>query len=86
MKFSFNKIRSTIIKKDKIDETEDSTYLEKIMEPIKEKPFALSSKNIMFTGMNELAGYYYFRTIIVGKFKLKTFKGAELIINCKNLK
>lgn len=84
MKFSLNNLRTAFNKNHENDESQDSTYLEKIMAPIEDKPFAISNKNIMFAGMNELAGYYYFRVVIVGKFKIKTFKGAEIIINCKN--
>jgi len=84
MKFSLNNIRTAFGKNRTNDESEDTIYLEKIMAPIEDKPFAISSRNIMFSGMNELAGYYYFRVVIVGKFKIKTFKGAEVIINCKN--
>ena len=84
MKFSLNNIRTAFNKNHASDESQDSIYLEKIMTPFEDKPFAVSNKNIMFAGMNELAGYYYFRVVVVGKFKIKTFKGAEIIINCKN--
>ena len=84
MKLSLNNLRTAFGKNRTNDESEDTIYLEKIMAPIEDKPFAISSRNIMFSGMNELAGYYYFRVVIVGKFKIKTFKGAEVIINCKN--
>ncbi len=84
MKFSLNNIRTAFNKNNGSDEIPDDTYLEKIMAPIEDKPFAMSHTNIMFAGMNELAGYYYFRVVIVGKFKVKTFKGAEINITCKN--
>lgn len=84
MKLSLNNLRTAFGKNDTNDKTEDSIYLEKIMTSIKDKPFAISSRNIMFAGMSELAGYYYFRVVLVGKFKINTFKGAQIIINCKN--
>tara|TARA_R110002073_G_scaffold187366_1_gene345991 strand:- start:10587 stop:11030 length:444 start_codon:yes stop_codon:yes gene_type:complete len=84
MKLSLNNLRTAFGKNDTNDKTEDSIYLEKIMTSIKDKPFAISSRNIMFAGMSELAGYYYFRLVLVGKFKINTFKGAQIIINCKN--
>ena len=84
MKFSLNTIRTAFNKNQGDEESQDAMYLETIMAPIEDKPFAVSNKNIMFAGMNELAGYYYFRVVIVGKFKLKTFKAAEITINCKN--
>jgi len=84
MKLSLNNLRTAFSKNDANNEPEDAIYLEKIMASIKDKPFAISSRNIMFAGMSELAGYYYFRTVLVGKFKINTFKGAQIIINCKN--
>ena len=84
MKFSLNNLRTAFSKNQGDGESQDAMYLEKIMDPIEDKPFAVSNTNIMFAGMNELAGYYYFRAVIVGKFKIKTFKGAEITINCKN--
>ena len=84
MKLSLNNLRTAFGKNDTNNKTEDAIYLEKIMTSIKDKPFAISSRNIMFAGMSELAGYYYFRLVLVGKFKINTFKGAQIIINCKN--
>ncbi|WP_347924983.1 hypothetical protein [Pontimicrobium sp. SW4] len=84
MKFSLNNIRTVFNKNNASSESQDTAYIEKIMASIKEKPFAVSNNNIMFAGMNELAGYYYFRAVIIGKFKIKTFKGAEIIIKCKS--
>jgi len=84
MKFSLNNIRSVFNKNNTSTESKDAAYLEKIMAPIEDKPFAISNNYIMLAGMNELAGYYYFRAVVVGKFKIKTFKGAEIVIKCKN--
>ena len=85
MKFSLN-IRTPFNKNKANEASQDAVYLEKIMAPIEEKPFALSEKNIMFAGMNELAGFYYFRVVIVGKFKIKTFNGAQIVIDCGKFK
>lgn len=84
MKFSLNSIKAAFNKKQVSNESLDAVFLEKIMAPIEDKPFATSNKNIMFAGINELAGYYYFKVIIVGKLKIKTFKGIEITINCKD--
>jgi len=35
---------------------------------------------VCYVATNELAGYYFLQTIIVGKFKIKTFNGAQLTI------
>ena len=32
----------------------------------------------MYAGLNELGGYYFFQTVIVGQFHIKTTKGATL--------
>ncbi|TJY32921.1 hypothetical protein [Pontimicrobium aquaticum] len=84
MKFSFNNILTAFSKNNTNDDIQDTLFLEKIMAPIEDKPFAISSKNIMFAGMDKLAGYYYFKVVIVGKFKIKTFKGVKITINCKD--
>ena len=63
-----------------MERTHDDTYTEDIINSIEEEPFALSKHNVMYAGIKELAGYYYFKTIIVGSFKIKTFKGATLKI------
>jgi len=84
MKFSFGKIKSVLNKNTESQKVKDSDYIEKLKTIIKDKPFAESEQNIAFTGMKELAGYFYFRVVIVGKFKIKTFNGAKLTIGFKN--
>lgn len=84
MKFSLGKITSTFSQSNESKALKNANYLEKIKASIEDKPFAESEQNIMFSGMKELAGYFYFRVVIVGKLKLKTFNGAELTIVCKN--
>ena len=84
MKFSFGKIKSALNKNNANNEVENAQYLEKLKASIEDAPFAVSERNIMFAGMKELAGYFYFRVVLVGQFKIKTFKGAELTITSKN--
>ena len=84
MKFSLGKIKSALNKNPESQKVKDSEYLENLKTIIKDKPSAESEQNIAFTGMKELAGYFYFRVVIVGKFKIKTFNGAKLTIGLKN--
>lgn len=84
MKFSLGKIKSALNKNPESQKVKDSEYLENLKTIIKDKPSAESEQNIAFTGMKELAGYFYFRVVIVGKFKIKTFTGAKLTIGLKN--
>lgn len=81
MKFSIDKILAAFGNIRAMERTHVDNYTEDIINSIEEEPFALSDKNVMYAGIKELAGYYYLKTIIVGAFKLKTFKGATLEIN-----
>ncbi|MCK8479530.1 hypothetical protein [Psychroserpens algicola] len=52
-----------------------------IINDIEHQPFAISEHNVLYAGLNELGGYYFFQTVIVGTFKIKTKKGAQLSIH-----
>ena len=56
----------------------DDNYIKSIIDEIEQTPFAVSKSNVLYAGLNELTGYYYFQTVTVGSFKTKTFKGAKL--------
>jgi hypothetical protein len=62
------------------NEVSNEMYLNAIVESIEQIPFAIANENVCYAGLNELAGYLFFQTIIVGKLKTKTFKGASLKI------
>jgi len=47
---------------------------------LKNEAFAISKLNVLFAETKELGGFYYLKTIIVGAFKIKTIKGATLMI------
>jgi hypothetical protein len=55
-------------------------YTENIIKSIDTKPFGISNKNVIYATSNELGGYYYLKTTIVGSFHIKTFKGATLTL------
>lgn len=75
-----NKIKDVFGGSQPIEDTIDSTYVENIINSIKNVPFGVSQSNVLYGGINELAGYHYFQTVVVGTFKLKTHKGAQLTI------
>lgn len=66
----------------------DEDYLKTIIESGKDEPLAVSNNNAMYVGYNELGGYYYLQTYIIGALNIKTKTGAKLVIdgNDYNLK
>ncbi len=75
MNFSFDKLLAAFGKNQAINDTTEA-----ILNDIEDTPFAISTQNVMYAAAKELGGYYYFKTIVVGTFKIKTIKGAELNI------
>ena len=61
-----------------LEKTIDDNFTKSIIDEIEQTPFAVSKSNVLYAGLNELTGYYYFQTVTVGSFKTKTFKGAKL--------
>ncbi len=55
-------------------------HTEAIINEIKNKPFGISDKNVLYAGLNELGGYFFFQTVVVGQFHIKTIKGATLTL------
>ena len=51
-----------------------------IISDIENTPFGVSENNVLFAGLDELGGYYMFKTVIVGQCKIKTMNGAELLL------
>ena len=86
MKSAITKLKAAFGNNKIVDEQLNSTYTEAIINDVEGVPFALSDTNVMYAGMSELAGYHYFKTIIIGTFKIKTFKGAKLILNGDDFK
>lgn len=78
MKFSFNKVMAAMGSSRALEKTIDDNYTKNIIDEIEQTPFAVSKSNVLYAGLNELTGYYYFQTVTVGSFKTKTFKGAKL--------
>ncbi|WCO02564.1 hypothetical protein [Psychroserpens ponticola] len=71
LKSAFGKPKT--IKKGQVDD-----HTNAIINDIDNDPFAISESNVLYAGLNELGGYYFFQTVIVGTFHVKTVKGAQL--------
>ncbi len=59
-------------------------HTEAIIKDIEHEPYAVSDTNVMYAGFNELGGYHFIQTIIVGQFHIKTIKGATLTFETEN--
>lgn len=75
-----NKMKTAFGNSKTKEETIDSDYIQDIINSIENMPFAASQSNVLYGGINDLAGYHYFQTVVVGTLKLKTNSGAELTI------
>ena len=78
MGFSLSKLRAVIGSNSKPTQPVDS--IERIISEVENTPFGVSDSNVLFAGLNELGGYYFFQTVVVGSFKFKTFDGATLVM------
>ena len=85
MKFSFDKVLSAFGNTRAMEQNRVDDFTEAIINEIDNPAFAVSQQNVMYADVKELGGYYYFMTIIVGAFKIKTNKGATLTISGTDL-
>jgi hypothetical protein len=79
MAFSFTKLFG---KADTTLKTEDT--VEAIIEKIENDPYGVSDHNVLFAGLNELGGYFFFQTVIVGQLSVKVKNGAQLTFTGKD--
>lgn len=86
MKLFIKKLKTAFGESKVTEMPNDGTFTEAIINDVDAAPFAISETNVLYAGMSELAGYHYFKTIIIGTFQIKTFKGAKLIINGNDFK
>jgi len=77
-------IFSAFGKKQKKEEIVDDNYIETILKHSKDEPLGVSKQHVIYAGYNELAGYYYFQTYMIGAEKFKTKTGAKLLIEGQN--
>ncbi|OIQ28370.1 MAG: hypothetical protein BM564_09885 [Bacteroidetes bacterium MedPE-SWsnd-G2] len=78
MKFSLKKLFGDSENQSENEAQLSDDFVNAIIKDIDHVPYAKSKTNVLYAGANELGGYLYFQTIVVGQFKLKTKKGAEL--------
>lgn len=74
----FSKMKSSFGNRKDTDSEVDPNYVEDIINDIENEPFAASESNVMYVGLGEIAGYHLLQSVIVGTFRIKTFKGAKL--------
>ncbi|GGW60474.1 hypothetical protein DFQ11_102690 [Winogradskyella epiphytica] len=72
MAFSLSKLLG------KSSKTETTDSVEAIINDVQNKPFGVSESNVLYAGLNELGGYFFFQTVIVGQLSVKSKVGAEL--------
>jgi hypothetical protein len=75
-----NKMKSAFSKETTEETQIDTDFTEAIINSIENAPFGISDTNVIYAGESELAGFHYFKTIVVGSFRIKTNKGAQLSI------
>jgi hypothetical protein len=59
--------------------SESSDTVEAIIRDVENKPFGVGQNNVLYGGLNELGGYFFFQTVIVGQLHIKSKEGATLV-------
>ena len=59
--------------------------IQAIIKDVENRPYGVSENNVLFAGLNELGGYFFFQTVIVGQLNIKSKTGAELSFIGDNL-
>lgn len=73
MSFSFSKLFNN-----KTSEPKTADTIEAIIKEVEHQPYGVSESNVLFSGLNELGGYFFFQTVVVGTLKVKCKNGAKL--------
>lgn len=58
--------------------------VEAIIHDVENRPYGVSENNVLFAGLNELGGYFFFQTVIVGQLNIKSKDGATLLFKGEN--
>ncbi|WP_138434694.1 hypothetical protein [Winogradskyella algicola] len=66
----------------KTETTEDT--IDAIIASVEHEAYGVSESNVLFSGLNELGGYFFFQTIVVGALNVKCKNGATLTFKGKN--
>lgn len=70
----------------KTSEKGSGDTIEAIITDVENTPFGVTENSVLFAGLNELGGYFFFQTVIVGQFYVKSKNGAQLIFIGENFK
>ncbi len=81
MAFSLSKLFG---KKTSETQLKPQDSIDAILTDVENRPFGISENNVLFAGLNELGGYYFFQTVIVGHLHMKSKDGALLLIKGEN--
>ncbi|WP_299243680.1 hypothetical protein [uncultured Aquimarina sp.] len=84
LKHSILKVQAALGNVRAMEKLHVDTYTEDIIIKVEGTRFASSELNEIYMDVVELAGYYYIKTIILGSFHIKTWKGANLLIKGRN--
>jgi len=69
----------------KRNKNKSTDTVEAIIKDVENSPFGVSENNVLYAGLNELGGYYFFQTVVVGQLNIKTVNGAKLILKGENI-
>lgn len=84
MKSAFSKLKAVFGHSKAKQQVSQEDYTQAIINDVEDVPFATATNNVMYAGMSELGGYHFMKTIIIGRFHIKTIKGAQLTIEGVN--
>ncbi len=76
MAFSLSKLFSN---KTSNTKSASNDTIEAIIRDVENNPFGVAQSNVLYAGLNELGGYYFFQTVIVGQLNVKSKTGASLL-------
>lgn len=79
MGFSISKLFNKTESKQANEDT-----IEAIIDSVEHQPYGVSESNVLFAGLNELGGYFFFQTVIVGSLNVKCKNGAQLTFKGKD--
>jgi len=81
MAFSLSKLFGSKTSESKV-KTNDT--IEAIIRDVQNKPYGVSENNVVYAGLNELGGYFFFQTVIVGQLHIKSKTGGKLYFTGDN--
>ncbi len=84
LKRSILKVQAALGNVKAMEKLHVDTYTEDVIIKVEGTLFAKSQLNEIYMDVVDLAGYYYVKTIILGSFHIKTWKGANLLITGEN--